>query len=83
MAPKIYTKFILDIFVPIYLYIICYIFKIQTSPMEVQAKHDSLNVLDADILNRHSEAARLLSTTKKVNDNDEERTNLLPKQDHS
>lgn len=66
----------------IYLYSICYIFKIQTSPMETQAKRDSLNMLDVDILNRQSEAARLLSTTKRVNDT-EERTNLLPKQDHS
>lgn len=82
MARKIYTKFILDIFVPIYLYIICYIFKIQTSPMETQTKRDSLNMLDADILNRQSETARLLSTSKKINDN-EERINLLHKQDHS
>ncbi|XP_011258942.2 metal transporter CNNM4 [Camponotus floridanus] len=56
--------------------------KIQTSPMETQAKRDSLNMLDMDIINRQSEAARLLSSTKRVNDN-EERTNLLPKQDHS
>ncbi|XP_072767683.1 unextended protein [Anoplolepis gracilipes] len=56
--------------------------KIQTSPVEIQAKRDSLNTLDADILVRQSEAARLLSTTKRINDN-EERTNLLLKQDHS
>ncbi|XP_029669173.1 metal transporter CNNM4 isoform X2 [Formica exsecta] len=56
--------------------------KIQTSPVENQIKRDSLSTLDADILIRQSEAARLLSTTKRVNDN-EERTNLLPKQDHS
>ncbi|CAL1679730.1 unnamed protein product [Lasius platythorax] len=56
--------------------------KIQTSPVETQAKRDSLNTLDADILARQSEAARLLSTTKRVNEN-EERTNLLSKQDHS
>lgn len=62
-------------------FVICS-FKIQTSPVETQAKRDSLNTLDADILARQSEAARLLSTTKRVNEN-EERTNLLPKQDHS
>ncbi|XP_050462670.1 unextended protein isoform X2 [Cataglyphis hispanica] len=56
--------------------------KIQTSPVENQIKRDSLSTLDADILVRQSEAARLLSTTKRVNDN-EERTNLLPKQDNS
>ncbi|KAL6423179.1 hypothetical protein ACFW04_010093 [Cataglyphis niger] len=56
--------------------------KIQTSPVENQIKRDSLSALDADILVRQSEATQLLSTTKRVNDN-EERTNLLPKQDNS
>ncbi|XP_012235978.1 unextended protein isoform X2 [Linepithema humile] len=55
--------------------------KVQTSPGEAQAKRDSLNTLDADILARQSEVARV-SVAKKVND-DEERTNLLSKQDHS
>jgi len=58
------------------------LFQIQTSPGEAQTKRDSLNALDADILARQSEAARMLSTTRKVND-DEERINLLHKQDHS
>lgn len=53
----------------------------QTSPGETQTKRDSLNTLDTDILIRQSEAARV-SAVKKMND-DEERSNLLPKQDHS
>lgn len=79
-----YTKFIFLTFSFQYIYksfVIC-LFKIQTSPVENQIKRDSLSTLDADVLIRQSEAARLLSTTKRVNDN-EERTNLLPKQDHS
>ncbi|XP_020286791.1 metal transporter CNNM4 [Pseudomyrmex gracilis] len=56
--------------------------KAQTSPVEAhQIKRDSLNVLDADVLTRQSEAARILST-KKMSD-DEERINLLPKPDNS
>ncbi|XP_011882400.1 PREDICTED: metal transporter CNNM4 [Vollenhovia emeryi] len=56
--------------------------KVQTSPVEFHAKRDSLNALDMDILARQSEVARMSPTVKKVN-GDEERTNLLPKQDNS
>ncbi|KYQ49943.1 Metal transporter CNNM2 [Trachymyrmex zeteki] len=55
--------------------------KAQTSPVEIQAKRDSLNALDSDVLIRQSEVARMSPAMKKVND--EERTNLLPKQDNS
>ncbi|KYM96089.1 PREDICTED: metal transporter CNNM4 [Cyphomyrmex costatus] len=55
--------------------------KVQTSPVENQAKRDSLNALDADVLIRQSEVTRMSPSMKKVND--EERTNLLPKQDNS
>lgn len=58
-----------------------YVFKAQTSPVEIQAKRDSLNALDSDVLIRQSEVARMSPAMKKVND--EERTNLLPKQDNS
>ena len=57
------------------------VFQVQTSP-EVQTKRDSLNALDADTLIRQSETARALSTTAKKVD-EEERINLLLKQDHS
>lgn len=56
--------------------------QVQTSPVEVRAKRDSLNALDADILARQSEVARTSPAVKKMN-SDEERTNLLPKQDNS
>jgi len=59
-----------------------YAFKVQTSPVEIQAKRDSLNALDADVLARQSEVTRLSPAMKKVN-GDEERTNLLSKQDNS
>jgi len=59
-----------------------YAFKVQTSPVEIQAKRDSLNALDADVLARQSEMTRLSPAMKKVN-GDEERTNLLSKQDNS
>ncbi|KAG5331368.1 CNNM2 protein, partial [Acromyrmex heyeri] len=55
--------------------------KVQTSPVEIQAKRDSLNTPDSDVLIRQSEVARMSPAMKKVND--EERTNLLPKQDNS
>ncbi|KYN17809.1 Metal transporter CNNM2 [Trachymyrmex cornetzi] len=55
--------------------------KVQTSPVEIQAKRDSLNALDSDVLIRQSEVTRMSPAMKKVND--EERTNLLPKQDNS
>ncbi|KAG5309080.1 CNNM2 protein, partial [Pseudoatta argentina] len=55
--------------------------KVQTSPVEIQAKRDSLNTPDSDVLIRQSEVARMSPVMKKVND--EERTNLLPKQDNS
>lgn len=58
------------------------IFKVPTSPVEGQAKRDSLNALDADIAARQSEVARMSPAMKKVN-GDEERTNLLSKQDNS
>ncbi|XP_032674633.1 metal transporter CNNM4 [Odontomachus brunneus] len=52
--------------------------KVQTSPVDIQNKLD----LDSETLERHSEAARLLSIKRASED--EERTNLLPtKQDHS
>ncbi|KYN32677.1 Metal transporter CNNM2 [Trachymyrmex septentrionalis] len=54
--------------------------KVQTSPVEIQAKRDSLNAPESDVLIRQSEA-RMSPAIKKVND--EERTNLLPKQDNS
>lgn len=54
-----------------------FLFKVQTSPVEIQTKLD----LDTEILARQSEAARALAT-KKVDD-DEERANLLLKQDRS
>ncbi|RLU26364.1 hypothetical protein DMN91_000158 [Ooceraea biroi] len=56
--------------------------KVQTSPVEDHVKRDSLNAIDADVLARHTEAARILSTNKKTSD-EEERTNLLPRQDNS
>ncbi|XP_014472323.1 PREDICTED: metal transporter CNNM4 [Dinoponera quadriceps] len=52
--------------------------KVQTSPVDVQRKLDP----DSETVDRHSEAARMLSIKKTCED--EERTNLLPtKQDHS
>lgn len=59
-----------------------YAFKVQTSPVEIQAKRDSLSALDADVFARQSEVTRMSPAMKKVN-GDEERTNLLPKQDNS
>ncbi|XP_012532156.1 metal transporter CNNM4 [Monomorium pharaonis] len=56
--------------------------KVQMSPVEIQAKRDSLSALDADILARQSEMIRMSPAMKKMN-SDEERTNLLPKQDNS
>ncbi|XP_071569553.1 unextended protein isoform X1 [Temnothorax nylanderi] len=56
--------------------------KVQMSPVELQTKRDSLNALDADILSRQSEVTRMSPAMKKVN-GDEERANLLPKQDNS
>ncbi|KAL0123296.1 hypothetical protein PUN28_005675 [Cardiocondyla obscurior] len=56
--------------------------KVSTSPIEMQTKRDSLNTLDADILARQSEMARISPAMKKMN-SDEERANLLPKQDNS
>jgi len=58
-----------------------YVFKVQTSPVEIQAKRDSLNAPDSDTFIRQSEMTRMSPAMKKVND--EERTNLLPKQDNS
>ncbi|XP_011707043.1 PREDICTED: uncharacterized protein LOC105462213, partial [Wasmannia auropunctata] len=56
--------------------------KVQTSPVEMQLKRDSLSALDADVLARQSEMARMSPAMKKLS-GDEERTNLLPKQDNS
>ncbi|XP_011169430.1 metal transporter CNNM4 [Solenopsis invicta] len=56
--------------------------KVQTSPVEIQAKRDSLSALDTDVLARQSDVMRMSPVKKKVN-SDEERINLLPKQDNS